>query len=247
MTPQEAEIIHDVFERVRAMGPAPRDPAAEAEIRRAVEADPDALVGLVRAVVALDRERNRLVDENQALRDALDGQPAEASRGGGLFDDLGHRRDDPRAPGPGYGRGPDRDDDGPRGRWGDAPWGRPRAPEPDDRGGPWGGRPAPGPEAPEAAGPAGRGGGILSTALGGAAGLAGGYFAYEALKGLFGGGSGASAHETASKAADGGDTFGSSDALVRSQDVASHDAFKTGGSLDDPDGFFGGDSDSTFS
>lgn len=102
MSPEEAEIIRDIFERVRQMGPAPRDPEAQAALEHELRANPDAVMGLVRAVVALDRERAALLDENDALRRDLEKARHGAGRppGGGLFGGAGPfagRGPDPRA------------------------------------------------------------------------------------------------------------------------------------------------------
>ncbi|MEJ1157091.1 DUF2076 family protein [Prosthecomicrobium sp. N25] len=239
MSPEEAEIIRDVFERVRRMGPAPRDPAAEAAIERELRANPDSLVGLVRAIVALDRERAHLIEENDALRAELRG--GGDSGGGGLFGG-GHREDhapgdrrdpwgrggDPYGNEPGQpGPGPERPPEPAREPWGSPPWGRwgrpsQSMPPADQAGGPWGNR------APQSPQPPQQGGGALQTVAGAAAGMVGGLFAYEALKGLFGG----SGHD--------GGMFGSAHASEKGGQVASNDHFETGGTMDDGGDFFGG-------
>lgn len=219
MTPQESDIIHDIFARVRQMGPAPYDPAARAAVEAAVARDPEALLGLVRAIVALDRERQALIDEAERLRAelaAVDAHPHTNAQGG-LFGDSAGPFGHPGAP-DGSSRPPER-----REPWGSAPWGTARtdrsvpppppgpwtgsnpgssdgwgrpgpqpgplpAPGPVPAPGPWGTRTDPGPGGlPTPTPPQGSGGSVLGTVIGAATGIAGGVFAYEALKGLFGG------------------------------------------------------------
>ncbi len=170
MTPQEAELIKNVFAELKAMGSGATDAEAAGLVDAQLKADRGAGLALVQALVVTDRERARLAEENQALKqklDAAEARLAEAARaaqapqprGGDLF---------------GGGRAPQAG-----GPWGQpapqgGPWGQPPA------GGPWGGQPA-------------AGGGFWSSALRTGAGVAGGLFAFEALKGLFGGGHAAQA------------------------------------------------------
>lgn len=164
MTPEDAQIIRSVFDRLKTMEAGPRDPEAEGLVEALTKADPQAGLALVRAVVLTERAREAAAAEVETLRrenEALKAQgaaPAPAS-GGGLFD---------------------------------GPWGRPAAQAPvapsADRGGPWAGQPAqPGPWDRQQ--PQSGGSGFWGSALRTGAGVAGGLFAFEALKGLFGGGS----------------------------------------------------------
>jgi hypothetical protein len=232
MTPEEAQIIRDIFDRIRQMGPAPRDPAADEALKRELGANPDAVMGLVRAVVALDRERAGLIEEREDLYRQIDelqqhGGPGPQGGGGlfggGLFGGGGRPpqpqpQPEPARPwgSPPWGGG----NQGTRGPWSSGDSYQPQQPPP-----------LPGQQRP--------GGGMLGTALGAAAGVAGGLFAFEAMKGLFGGeGHGAQAGST---------LFGSSSELVDKAhaqpfDVSSTE-FTTGGDMDD--GFFDGD-DSSF-
>lgn len=162
MTPEEAQIIRSVFDRLKATGAnAPRDAEAEALVEALMKADPKAGVGLVQALVVTERARQAAAGQAAALQQEIDtlrsqGAPAAAPQSGGLFG----------------------------GPWGAAP--QPQAPVP--QAGPWGGRPQqPGPwdagQQPQAQ----QGGGFWSSALRTGAGVAGGLFAFEAVKGLFGG------------------------------------------------------------
>lgn len=161
MTPQEAQIIRSVFDRLRATETGPRDPEAEALVEALLKADPRSGLALVQALVLTERAREAAAGEAEVLKqqmEALRGgsQPQAAPASGGLFG-------------------------GPWGAGAQAP-----APQP----GPWGGRPQQ-PAGPWDAQPqAAQGGGFWSSALRTGAGVAGGLFAFEAVKSLFGGGAG---------------------------------------------------------
>lgn len=165
MTPQDAEIIRDVFAKIRAMGPAVDDAEAARAVEAELRANPAAALNLVRVVVGLERERESLAAEAEALAAELEdlrARTAPQPRGGGLFGN---------APGP---------------------WGSGRAAEPAPQPGPWGAQQPSGPWGGQAQP---QGGGFWGSALRTGAGVAGGLFAFEALKGMFGGGHGAEARE----------------------------------------------------
>lgn len=175
MSPEEARIIRDVFERLRAFGPV-RDTEARAAVEAELRANPDAGVALVQAIVGLERERVALTEQLAAYERAQ-----EAPQSGGLFGGgPWGRRDAPERP-TGWPQQPQRPDDG---RWSQQPpaqqqpWGQQQQPQQQ----PWGQQPQ-----------QQRGGGLFGTLLGAATGLAAGYVGYEAMKGLFGGGGHANA------------------------------------------------------
>ncbi len=154
MTPQEANIIRDVFTRIRANGPVPADAQARAAIDVELRANPDAAIGLVQMVVGLDQQRAQLAAERDQLAAQVNALQGRGASGGGLFGTSL----------PGY---------------------QPAPPPPPQQPGPW-------TQQPQASGPWGApqqpsGGGFLRTALGAATGMAGGLFAVEALRGIFGG------------------------------------------------------------
>lgn len=171
MSPEEARIIRDVFERVRGFGPA-RDPDARAAVEAELRANPDAAVGLVQAVVGLERERLALEQRLAEYERGQDSAPSGGLFGGGPWG--GRRQEEPMQRG-GWQQQPE-----PQRQ----PWGRPQAAQPSQQYGqpaqPWGQQPPP--QQPQ------RGGGLFGTLLGAAGGLAAGYVGYEAMKGLFGGG-----------------------------------------------------------
>ncbi len=170
MTPHEAEIIKDVFARLKAAGAGPIDAEAAGLVEAELAADRGAGLALVRALVITERDRAGLAAENEALkREIAEARSQVGGRSGGLFD----------AP------------------TGPTPWDRPQAPTPAQPG-PWdrpAAQPSPWDRQAPAAGPWGQpaqpqGGGFWGSALRTGAGVAGGLFAFEALRGLFGGGHG---------------------------------------------------------
>jgi len=155
MTPEESQIIREVFARIRSAGPIPNDPQARAAINQEMIANPDAGIGLIQLLVGLEQQRAQLAQE----RDQLAAQVRNASgqsTGGGLFG----RATPPPPPPPQAG-----------------PWGAQQYSAPPQPSAPWGA--AQQPAAPQSS--------FLRTALGSAAGMAGGLFAFEALRDVFGG------------------------------------------------------------
>ena len=159
MTPQEAQIIRDVFAKIRQMGPGPSDPEAARAVEAELRANPAAALALVQVLVGLERERDDLARQNADLAAELQ--------------DLESRMAPPPAPSGGLFGGARQP----------APWGGTPTPQPQP-GGPWGAPPAGGPWGGQSAP---QGGGFWSSALRTGAGVAGGLFAFEALKGMFGG------------------------------------------------------------
>lgn len=183
MSPEERQLLANLFDRVRGQAGAPRDAEAEALIADAVRAQPYAPYLLAQAVIvqeqALKGADQRIQQLQQQLA-ALQSQQSQAAQGGGSFLGglFGGGRPQPAAPAPNpWGA--------PQNSYGaqQAPYGGQPGPQP----GPWGGaqQPAPSPwGAPQAA----QGGGFLRNALGAAAGVAGGVLLADSLKGLFSGG-----------------------------------------------------------
>jgi uncharacterized protein len=181
MTPEERQMLADLFERIRGAAATPRDPQAEAFINDAVRAAPFAPYVLAQTVLvqqhALEGAAQRIAElEAQAKTSAQ--QPAQdtsflGSLGRTIFggpsapppqqqtprgyDASGYQRPPGPAPQPGYPQ---------------PPQGYP------PQQGPWG------------APPAAQGGGFLSNALHTATGVAGGLLAANAIEGLLGGRSG---------------------------------------------------------
>jgi hypothetical protein len=180
MTPEERQMLADLFERIKATSGTPRDPEAEAFINGAVRATPFAPYVLAQTVLvqqrALEAAAQRLA-ELEAQR-----QSGDQAEHGSFLGNLGRTifgggpsapsRPGPDAP-PAYQRGPGSPAQGPG--YGPPPpqpqaYGAPQ-PQP----GPWGGAPAAG------------GGGFLQNAASTAAGVAGGVALGSLLGGLFSG------------------------------------------------------------
>ncbi len=180
MSPEERQMLTQLFERVRSQAGAPREQDAEALIADAVRAQPYAPYLLAQAVLVQEQAlkgadqkirelESRVAQAEQAAQSAQAAQEQPRSGGflGGLFGGGAPRQDPP------------------------SPWGQANQPAPPPQGGPWGQQgqpPQPGPwGAPQA-----QGGGntFLKGALGAAAGVAGGVLLADTLKGVFGGGHG---------------------------------------------------------
>jgi hypothetical protein len=177
MSPEERQLLSELFDRVRAQSNAPRDRDAENFIADAVRAQPYAPYLLAQAVIVQDhalRAADQKIQELQAEIGHLQQQAQSAApQGGGSF--LGGLF--------GGGRQAPQPQPSP---WGVAPQPQAYAPPPPPQGfAPPQPGPAPSPwGAPQAA----QGGGFLRNAMGAAAGVAGGMLLVDSLKGLFSGG-----------------------------------------------------------
>jgi len=171
MTPQERQLLADLFERVRSTAMGARDPEAEAFISEAVRSQPYAPYVLAQTTLvqqhALEAAAQRIAElESRAA--APEAPPQETSflgnLGRTLFGDAS-----PPPPRPGY--------DSSAYRAGGDPGGvRQPAYAPPPQAGPWGAPPAPSP-----------GGGFLANAMTTAAGVAGGMMVANTLESLLGG------------------------------------------------------------
>lgn len=192
MTPDERQMIADLFERLRSFGPVEKDREADQFITQLVRQTPDAGYMLVQSVLVqentLQETGNRmqeLEDQVRYLEQQLQQQQAPApaaGRWGGSF--LGGSRGAPQPQqrpaaqsvpvtnrSTGFGQAPAAPPPG------SSPWGRQA-----------GGYQQPAQMQPQqqAAG----GGGFMRTAMATAAGVAGGIFAANAIKDMMGGNSG---------------------------------------------------------
>ena len=183
MTPEERQLLSDLFGRVNSAGSAPRDAEAEAFINDAVRSVPFAPYVLAQTVLvqqrALEAAARRIADLEAATAHAAQAAPEQGSFLGNLGRSIfggGPSAPPPQrpAPDPGY-REPQPAPNYPPPPSGYAP----------QRPGPWG---APAPYPQQAGG--GGGGGFLQNAASTAAGVAGGVVLGNMLGGLFGGHSG---------------------------------------------------------
>jgi len=168
MTPEERQLIQDLFDRMRSYGAPEKDREAEDLINRAVRSNPDAAYLLVQSVLvqeqALQQSDQRIRELEDRVRDLEEqGQPR---RSGGFLGGVSPwGRSDPArsasvpqvgaraAPSGGFAGGASR------------PWSQP----------------------PQAA-PAAQGGGFMRTALTAAAGVAGGMLLADGIRSMLGGG-----------------------------------------------------------
>jgi uncharacterized protein len=169
MTPQERQVLADLFERIRSAASSPRDAEAEAFIAEAVRAQPYAPYLLAQTALvqqhALDAAAQRIQE--------LEAGAAQPAQEGGFLGNLGRSLfgGGQPAPRPNYDAGAY--------QRAAAPPPSPAAPAYAPPAGPWGAAPA-----------APRGGGFLSGALTAATGVAGGLLAANAIESLLGGGRG---------------------------------------------------------
>jgi len=186
MTPEERQMLADLFERIRGTAATPRDPQAEAFINDAVRAAPFAPYVLAQTVLvqqhALEGAAERIA-ELEAQAKASAPAPAQdtsflGSLGRTIFGGAAAPQQPPPARGydaGAYQRGPG---PAPQPGYPQSPPGYPQAPQgypPTPQQGPWGAPAAP------------SGGGFLSSALHTAAGVAGGVVLANALEGMIGG------------------------------------------------------------
>ena len=174
MSPEERQMLSELFERVRGQANGPRDRDAETFIADAVRAQPYAPYLLAQAVLvqeqALRAADQKLQDlQSQVAHLQQQAQAPQNSGGGSFLGGLfGGGSSQPRpAPPPAPSGSP-------------SPWGaaaQPQSYAPPPQGNPWGAAPA-------------QGGGFMKGALGAAAGVAGGVLLADLIRGLMGGGHG---------------------------------------------------------
>jgi hypothetical protein len=168
MTPQERQLIDELFERLERLESAPRDREAEAAIAEGLRYAPHAIYPLVQTVLVQDEALKRADARIRDLEDELDrggGQPQQGGFLEGMRDKLFGEREQPRGSVPSV-----RSEDAPMGappgfRTGAAPSGGPQ--------------PGPG-------GPGGPGGSFLGTAAAAAAGAIGGAMMMQSIRSMFG-------------------------------------------------------------
>jgi hypothetical protein len=87
MTPQERQLVDDLFDRLSKVESAPRDPDATAAIAQGLRAAPNAIYPLVQTVLVQDEALRRANDRIQQLENQLDGPPQQG-QGGGFLDSM---------------------------------------------------------------------------------------------------------------------------------------------------------------
>lgn len=177
MTPQERQLVDDLFDRLSKMESAPRDPDAIAAITQGLRAAPNAVYALVQTVLVQDEALRRANSRIQELESA---SAPEQDHAGGFLDSVRDtifgqnqaRGSVPNVRSPDIGsrpvwnsghvmrqaQSPGRDDQGPYGQ----PYGAPQA-------------------------PMGGGGSFLGTAAAAAAGMVGGSLLLGSIRSMMGG------------------------------------------------------------
>lgn len=178
MTPEENDLISNLFERMRRQGLAEIDEEAAQLIARSMRANPDAAYQLVQTVIvqnmALERAEQKIADLEDEVR-AASSRPARSSGSflGGIF---GGGRD------AGADAAPARQDvDSRRSAMGSVPGAGSRINREAADSSPWNAARAPTPLPERGA----RGGGFLGNAMTTAAGVAGGMLLADGIRGLF--------------------------------------------------------------
>ena len=179
MTPQERQMLGDLFERISSTNSGPRDPQAEAFINDAVRSMPYAPYMLAQTVLVQQHALEAAAERIKALEAQANPAPApqETSFLGGLGRTLFGGGSSPPPPPP---RGPSSYDASAYQRGAAAPPPPQYAPAPQPQY-------APAPQAGPWSAPPSGGGGFLSGALQTATGVAGGVVIANAVESLLGG------------------------------------------------------------
>src|SRR5262245_13904046 len=198
MTPQERQLIADLFERLAALENQPRDPEAEQAIREGLAKAPHAVYPLVQSVLVQDEALKQADAYIRELEDAAQGGPQGGPQGAGqnkgFLDSMRGAlfgRDERRGSVPSVRPGEEPMGVPPqyRGGAGGSPWGSAGAQPQQQWGGgqqQWGGGQPGGPMAQGAP----RGGSFLGTAAAAAAGMVGGGLLLSGIRNMLGGGQG---------------------------------------------------------
>ncbi|MCA6111049.1 DUF2076 domain-containing protein [Bradyrhizobium cenepequi] len=185
MTPQERQLIDDLFDRLAKLENAPRDPEALAAISEGLRKAPNAAYALVQTALVQDEALKRANDHIQQLEAELGGGQQQGETGG-FLDSMrdaifGQNQNQSRGsvppvrPPEGGGRPVWNSGQAMQQPQGPGPYGQP----------PFGQQPYGAPQA----GPFGGGGGsFLGTAAAAAAGVVGGSLLMNSIRGLMGGG-----------------------------------------------------------
>jgi len=189
MTPQERQLVDDLFDRLSQVENAPRDPDAAAAIAQGLRKAPNAIYALVQTVLLQDEALKRANSRIQELEQA---HAPEQSQPGGFLDSMrdtvfgkGDQRGSvPNVPPP----APNRPvwNSGQVLQQSQGPGGYDQGPHGQSYGGgqPSYGQPYGGPQSPFGGG----GGSFLGTAAAAAAGMVGGSLLLNGIRGMMGGG-----------------------------------------------------------
>jgi uncharacterized protein len=187
MTPQERQLVDDLFDRLARLESAPRDPDAGAAISQGLRTAPNAIYGLVQTVLVQDEALKRAHQRIQELEAGPAGEHNQS--GGGFLDSMRdaifganpqQRGSVPNVPPPGAGPRPAWNTGQVLGQQSSAPP-YPQPPQGQQYAAPYGGSQSP-------FGGGGGGGSFLGTAAAAAAGVVGGSLLLSSIRGMMGGG-----------------------------------------------------------
>ena len=85
MTPQERQLIDDLFDRLAKLESAPRDPEAMSAIMQGLRTAPNSVYALVQTALVQDEALKRAHDRIQELEAT---QPGQQAQGGGFLDSM---------------------------------------------------------------------------------------------------------------------------------------------------------------
>jgi hypothetical protein len=156
MTPQERQLVEDLFDRLARLEQAPRDAEAERVITEGLRSAPNAIYPLVQTVLVQDEALKRA---DARIRE-LTGEDAEPAKGGGFLDSMRQAL---------------------TGRSTSVPSVRPNAPDPR-----WNSGTSPNANATPPQGGGYGGGSFLGTAAASAAGVIGGALLLNSISSMFG-------------------------------------------------------------
>jgi len=171
MTPQEQQLVDELFDRLAQVENMPRDPEAERLIAQGLDRAPHAVYALTQTALIQDEALKRANARIEDLQAQLDGGPAPDERRGSFLDSMREAVLGPRASTrgsvPSVRPGSPQADYAPPGQPSDYP---PPVPPPGYAGGP----------------PFGAGGSFLGSAASTAAGVIGGALMLDAIRSMFG-------------------------------------------------------------
>jgi hypothetical protein len=188
MTPQERQMVDELFDRLSRLESTPRDPDAAAAIAQGLRQAPNAVYALVQTVMLQDEALKRANSRIQELEAGAGGEPHPS---GGFLDSMRDAifgQDQPRGSVPNV-RAPDignrpvwnsgqvmQQSQSPGGHYDQAPYGQSYGAQP------YGAQPYGSPQAPM-----GGGGSFLGTAAAAAAGMVGGSLLLGSIRSMMGG------------------------------------------------------------
>ena len=196
MTPQERQLIDDLFDRLAKLESAKRDPEAMSAIMEGLRTAPNAVYALVQTALVQDEALKRANDRIQELEA---GQPGGAGQSGGFLDSMrdaifgqnqgqGSHGSVPNVRAPDMGSNPGSNPGGSRPAWNTG-----QVLQQSQGGGynqPAYGQPYGGPQQQQPSAFGGGGGSFLGTAAATAAGVVGGSILAGSLRSMMGGGGG---------------------------------------------------------